>query len=291
MSRLFHNWERLLASGPLRGDRAWLFERLIYLWFLCQWLYFLPIQELLWGPGSVFNRPSWPLGGVNSVFYGLLYNRSLDDVVIGAHVVAVVLALFGLGRWVSKAAVYLTGFMLYYAAWPVYNGGSMLMLMYAFFAIFMRIEARSPGRMAVSNLGVLAAMLQLILVYAVAALYKWFGCDWLHGVAVHKSLYQDAYAYAWPRELLGGGILVVALNYFGLAYQTLFPILVWCKGVKKWLLLAGVGFHLFICVGMRIPDFGTAMLVGYVLFMDESWARRVRRAAQGLRVRLLSAKT
>lgn len=291
MKSLLHSWERLLAHQPLRGDRTWLFERLIYVWFLCQWLYFLPVQDLLWGAGSVFNRPSWPLGGVNSVYYALLYNRSLDDLVIGVHVVSAVLALFGVGRWVPKLAVYLTGFMLYYAAWPVYNGGSMLMLLYAFYAIFIRVDARGAGRMSVSNLAVLAAMLQLVLVYTVAALYKWFGHDWLHGIALHRALHQDAYAYSWPRELLGSGFLVVALNYFGLVYQTLFPILVWCKGVKKWLLWAGVAFHLFICIGMRIPDFGTAMLVGYVLFMDESWARRVRRAVQGLRVRLLSAKT
>ena len=291
MKRLFYSWECLLASQPLRGEQVWLFERLLYAWFLAQWLYFLPIQDLLWGPGSVFNRPSWPLGGVNTVYYALLYNRSWDDVVIGVNVISAVLAFFGVGRWVSKAAVYLSGFMLYYAAWPVYNGGSMLMLLYAFYAIFIRVGTRAPGRMAVSNLAVLAAMLQLVLVYAVAALYKWFGHDWIYGVALHKSLYQDAYAYAWPRALLGSGTAVVVLNYIGLAYQTLFPVLVWCKGVKKWLLLTGLGFHLFICLGMRIPDFGTAMLVGYVLFMDPAWARRIRRGIQGLRLRVLSAKT
>ena len=280
MKRLWKKWEKFLSAQPLDADRIWLFERVLYLWFLFQMMYFGPVHELLWGAGSLMNRPSWPGGAVQSVYYFLLYNRSYDTLVLGVHLVAILFALFGCGRWIPKALVYLTGFMLYYAAWPVYNGGSMLMLMYAFYAIFIRHQAEHPARQVVSNLAVLACRAQLILVYALAAVYKWMGSDWLNGTALHKALHLDAYARDWPKEWLTDPTLLMGMTYLALIYQTLFPALIGWKPAGKYLLWAGLFFHGFIFLVMRIPDFALAMLAGYVLFLGGDWPLRIRRFAR-----------
>lgn len=276
MKGLWYKWEQFLSSTPKDVDRIWLFERLIYVWFLGQMIYFSPVQDLLWGAGSVMNRPSWPGGAVQSVYYFLLYNRSYDTLILMSHLVVVLIALVGCGRWVPKVLVYLTGFMLYYAAWPVYNGGSMLMLMYAFYAVFIHLQAVHPARKVISNLAILACRMQLVLVYALAALYKWTGSDWLDGTALYKAMSLDAYTQAWPQEWLGEPYVLMGMTYAALAYQTLFPTLIWWKPARRYLLWAGIGFHAFILLTMRIPDFATAMLVGYVLFADGSLPTRIR---------------
>lgn len=289
MRRWIHKAESAIMDTALRPNQVWLFERALYLWFGLQLVFIAPIRELVWGEGSVFNRPNWPLGAREALFYRLVYNRSEDELFLGIHLVAVLLALVGWGRWIPKALVYLTGFILYYAAWPMFNGGTMLALLYAAYAVLIRSRSTHPARVALSNLGVIACMVQLTFVYAVAALYKWFGTDWLSGDALFKAYHLPAYARHVVVDVLGDSWLLSGLTFFGLMYQTAFPLLVWWKRTKRWILWAGVLFHVGILITMRIPDFALAMLLGYTLFLSDKSALRTREALRAAGGRLRTA--
>lgn len=264
------------SSGYQKKANIVLFEKLLYLWFIIEALWFFNIRGMLWGTDSFFMIPQHSQGVLNNLYYFLIYNRGYADLIYFTHIAAAVLALFGWFRWIPKFIVYLTGYMMFYAAWPAYNGGFMLCLLYSFFLMFSYVKSKKTFWIVLSNLALVACMVQLCLVYSEAAVYKMTGVTWWNGDSIWRGLHFDEYSGPWIRNLLlDQTILLIFFNIIAFAYQSLFVFIVWFKKLKYPVLIIGLIFHLFIAFFMNIPDFGFAMIIGYALFIDESLSAKI----------------
>lgn len=182
------------------------------------------------------------------------------------------------GNRVLRPIVFALSTLLYYAAMPVFNASLLLFHLFAFFSFGMDERADTRERRLISNVAFLACRIQLVLVYAVAAGYKWSGTMWTEGSAVYYALMLDRYdgvgMGAW---LTGHWKLLALMSFAGLAYQTAFPFLIWWKRLRTPLLLAAVGFHGFIAVVLNLPDFGLAMILAYTVFLPDGMAAKLLR--------------
>jgi hypothetical protein len=265
----------LMTQKRLSPMRLILFERLLYTWMFIHSLCYLNMRELLWGPESLLIAPNIGQGIISNLYYILSYNPSFAEAIYFTQLIGAFVLLSGIIRkvfWLSsavKVAVYLTGYILYYAAWPNFNAGFLLVLNYSFFAIFI-LHGDQKWKIVFSNFARLACIVMILFVYTESAMYKVFGERWLEGSAIYYAISLHQFSKEWSRDLiLGNAWIVPILTYGGLLYQVLFPILVWIRKIKIPFLLVGVAFHLFIAVGMGLWDFGTAMLLGYVLFLKD----------------------
>jgi hypothetical protein len=264
------------VAGPVQAPyRMLLLEKLLYLWLIVSALIYLPIRDLLWGEGSLFAVSQAHQGLVANLYCLLNYSRHLDGVIFFLHLGSAVLAFLGLFRFIPKAIVYLTGYMLYYAAYMTFNGGMIVCLLFSFYLIFSSPGSKPGIRAVFTNLAFIACVTQVLLIYAEAAATKWVGIDWREGSAIYYAIHLRHYADGWVAELFGSQkFLLVIAAYLTLLYQTVFPFLIWFRKFKYPLLAAGVLFHLGIAVFLSLYDFGLALIVAYALFVDESWAKR-----------------
>lgn len=265
-------WSKIdaLYQALLRPENQNLFLKLVYVWFLGHAIYLSTAVQVLWGPEALL----MPMirqgdGTLKNVIYILNYLRSYNILVMAVHVLSALLSLLGYFRFVPKILVVITGWMLYYAAIPAFNSGFLLMMLFGTFAVFMNPKANSQSAILLSNLAFIAAIVQFILVYAVAALYKFEGTTWLNGTSLHYVLYYRPLVNEGPAHFLHQfPRLLVALTYVGLVYQASFGLLIWVKWIKRPLLIVGLCFHLFIGLVMHLWDFAFAMIFAYALFID-----------------------
>lgn len=265
------------------GDkRVWkpvtlqVFEKAVYLWFILNLIILIPVADLIWGPDSLQLPLSNQAGLINNFFFFLNYNREFYWIILLVHGLASLLALLNLGGIVSKLAVYLSAGMLYFSGYLAFNSGFILMWLFSFFLMFHKKGAKEWLGYISSNFSYAALVAQFLIVYSVAAFWKWTGYTWVEGSAIHYTLYLDHFAIPWVRELLlpHKGLLTI-LTYIALGYQSLFAIMVWGKKLKYLWLMIGVGFHLYIIVMMGMYDFGSAMITGYLLFLDEEKSKKI----------------
>jgi len=260
--------QELIARVNISRGMPW-FVRGVYLWLAINALSLVPVYDLIWGEDCVFQRLGQLDGLINNVVYHLVYSKRYAFIVFHGHWVLALVSVFQF-KWVSLArlAVWVTGLMLYFSATEVFNSGMMLMLVMSFYLI-----AYNPGRNANwrwINTGVyLLCVAQVIIVYFVSAFFKLQGEQWLQGDILYFVVQTPHFVSASIRDsaLISWNFALALLSYLALAYQLLFPLLVfWKRGA--WIFISiGMLFHLSIAFFMHLYDFGFAMLVCYALFI------------------------
>ena len=155
--------------------------------------------------------------------------------------------------------------------YPTLTGGDYLLNQFLFFNCFLSkslnsfINWQSSLSKCFHNFGVLALLIQIQLVYLIAALAKLSSNDWLSGVAI-INLDKVEYFNLYSKAFSVTGISAYFFNYLVLSYQLLFPVLIWFEKIKKPLLIMGIFTHLYIAFVMGIMGFGLIMLIPYVFF-------------------------
>ena len=116
-------------------------------------------------------------------------------------------------------------------------------------------------------------------------------CSLYGQTGIHKILDEPRWwdgsplAYDLVHRNFGGLPLGVALSgmpgvmkfmsWSTLGFETGFPLLIWIRPVRPWLLLVGMAFHLGILVLMYVPSFTLASIAAYPLLLDPEQYRRV----------------
>lgn len=253
-------------------NTIWLFKAAIYFWLLANTVFLLPIAHEIWGSQS-YIIPIEPLPTFFSKLYYILANPNYADYypwVMGVQLTAI-LGWF-LNRWrrVFSVLIYVSTALLFSVADAYTTGGHYLVVLFAFYFIFMTEKTGGPVQNTLSNLFLFACKVQLAIVYLFAGLYKIHGEHWVIGDAVYLLLNIREFSHPWVREwLLPHSALLKVATWVGLGYQLLFPIFIWIKPLKWPLLTVGVGFHLFIALAMGLPDFGFLMILSYTMFVSD----------------------
>ena len=119
--------------------------------------------------------------------------------------------------------------------------------------------------------GLRLIQIELAYVYVASFVAKAAGPRWRTGIALRDILSSPVFA-EWP-HYWARFPLIAALTYMTLLFEGTFPVLVWWKRFRPWMLLWGVLFHVGIDVLMIIPMFSWVMIVCYPAFLTDRETR------------------
>ena len=115
--------------------------------------------------------------------------------------------------------------------------------------------------------------IQLAIVYLFAFLPK-TGVTWRDGTAIYYFLANSHFARFSFNFTAGLIILTIILTYATLLTELLFPILVWIKRTRKYMLIAGIMLNFGILIFSNITFFSLIMIVAHLAFIEPETANK-----------------
>lgn len=236
-------------------------------------------------PWEVVSRWEW-------VSFSLFSIDPASELILHLHFwaffVAAVLFLLGFAARPAAFVIYAVNVSLEHRNPFIINSGDRLFLILAFYAMFMPLTHRwslsalwrerrglpSPPTSPVWGLRLVA--LQIAYVYFSTAFSKLRQERWIEGRALRDVLASPLYA-EWPTHVDFWPI-IYALTWGTVVFELVFPVLVWLKKYRPYMIASGVLFHTGIDVLMTIPMFSAVMMVTYACYLsDDETERLVRR--------------
>ena len=130
--------------------------------------------------------------------------------------------------------------------------------------------------------------LQLSLIYLASVLSKLNGGAWPQGTAVSYALrLQDMLLVPTPHWFTNSALLMNAATWAILAAELSLAILVWNRGLRPWVLAAGVVMHTMIMITIAVGFFTLAMFVLYLAFIPPETVQRLPRSAKRMATKLV----
>jgi hypothetical protein len=249
---------------------------MIYLFTLAKCVYWFAHFDVLLGEHSIFTyKPHASLGFRELPL--MLYNSQSAALAFAAVALTAFLCLAALFTRVMQIPVdillWILVLNLHFRTYGMLTGGDNLHNQYLFFNIALFPYRTAPARFTqarnlLHNAGVTGILIQTCMMYLFAGLAKVIDPDWQAGRAVSMIMLTEHYTLSDGLSLPAW--LLFFLNHFVMAYQVLFPVLVWIRKIKPMVLGIGLCMHLYIIFGMGLASFGTIMIIGYVLFLPSS---------------------
>ena len=227
------------------------------------------LLEYCWGEYKM--SPTLSIGKFSSNFVNLLNEggTAFAILLIIIQLLCLTGAIFLKYKRILTFIAYFATANLVNSTYLMNSGGHHVILLVLFFLSLINEEHTLDNSWpnAINKAAMIAIKIQVCMIYFISFLYKIIGEIWLDGSALWQALMLDEYTLPIFKEwFASNNYILVFGTYFVLAYQILFPILIWVKKVRKWVLLFGVGLHLFIAFGLGLFTFGIAMIVAYFAF-------------------------
>lgn len=122
-----------------------------------------------------------------------------------------------------------------------------------------------------SSVGVRILQIQMCLIYGYTGLEKVKGPSWWDGTAVW-AVFGNPQLFLFDLSWLKNFPLVIAgLTFLTVLFEVYFPVLVWFRQTRGWLLLLGIFLHAGIAGTIGLVFFSAVMVSSYVLFVDSTW--------------------
>lgn len=195
----------------------------------------------------------------------------------------------GLGTRISSVIVFLSLNSLNQRNPLILHGGDAFLRSAGFFLMFARSGAvlsvdAAIRRMRQPRGGDTAPLIppwpqrliqiQIAVIYLASFWWKAKGNTWWDGTALFYVLnLREIRRFPTPHFFTHLWILRAG-SWAAMAFELLFPLLVWFRTFRNPLLIAGLCFHLSLEYALNIPMFQWDMLAAYVLFMDLDWLQR-----------------
>jgi Vitamin K-dependent gamma-carboxylase len=127
---------------------------------------------------------------------------------------------------------------------------------------------------------------QFAMIYLASFRWKTQGAAWWNGTALYYVAHlREVQRFPVPAFFFHSWVLHAG-TWMAMAFELVFPLLVWFAPFRKWILIAGLVFHLSLEYAFNIPMFQWDMLCAYPLFLDAGWLQRqVNGVAARLRMR------
>ena len=110
--------------------------------------------------------------------------------------------------------------------------------------------------------------IQVCVMYFNAVLYKLAGTHWIDGTAAWYISQLDEFKRFPVPDLVHTLWFSQLTTWSALAVEAAFPLLVWFRPLRPWVLIAGVLLHLGLEYTMNLPFFQWVVLAGYFLFLE-----------------------
>lgn len=219
------------------------------------------------------------------IFPFLDYTIGNIPIIIILTIILSLLFAFGIGK---RLTVFLLFICIYFNGELIYlysNGGDNLLTYLCLYLIFtnsydflsfkkLKYKNISLNKLSsfISNLAVYSIMIHLCLVYFVSFIHKIHSDMWYNGVANYYILNLERYNSPFNYLFSKNSFFIAFSTYFTLAFELLFPILIWNKKFRNPLLFSGIFLHLGIYFFMMIYDFEILFIMIYGFFLtNEEW--------------------
>ena len=274
-----------------------LFRRALYIFLFLNTLSLLPVAEEIWGYNGVsgargwdFSIPTYQQGSFAIInFLSHPINNSQTWIFVVFIVGQLTFLITGFLRFLPKLSsimVYFFTVNLFLKGHLMFTGGEVLLNLILFYIMFIqnnnspkfkfnwRINSNEITQFSffqnlLNNTFFYMILIQVCTVYFFSSIYKLMDENWLSGEALMYISSIDVFSSGMNRFLFAENPnIALIFTYFSLAYQCLFPILVWVKKIKGFYLLIGILMHLGIAFGMGLFSFGIIMCLVYIPFLS-----------------------
>ncbi len=239
----------------------------------------IPFASYLWGPQGVSDASvTGPLGAAVGGVFDALFATALGPYLV---LLAVALAGFALIWGVSTRAACLIALAAFSALEfrmsALGDGGDnviRIVLAYLVLTVPAGREARAGSLAAwFHNVGVVAIVAQVCVLYATSGLMKTYGEMWHQGTAMYYISQVEWISLPALRDAFKIPIVTTIATYVPMLFMVTFPIAIFSR-LKVWYVAIGLSLHLGIAVMMGLLTFSTAM-IGLELFLlnDTEYAR------------------
>lgn len=176
---------------------------------------------------------------------------------------------------------YITALLIVWFGWNFYkinlltsNGSDYILIMLLVLTIPLSSFPRAKNdkiffiQKVGHNAGLILCQIQIAIVYLISGLDKLQSEIWQTGDAIQfvnrlGFLSNPNLAHLLPP----GDLAPFVLSWLTIIFELSFPIMVWLKEFRGFVLIAGVIFHLCIAIFISLPDFGLIMIIGYIPFI------------------------
>lgn len=296
-----HWYQRVANFFEAAGSKEYaphtkrLFRIALLAWFGVHTLLLIPYHRMMWSNDAFILREPFQPENWRSYLYGLLDLPWLGEhygIFIAAQLSCIVLAIAGVYPRLLTLIIFVLTLSINHRSNVTMDGGDNLSEILLFFLIFVRNPSLSfplkelqgstlkflseSVQTSVSNVSYALILVQIALVYATAGLCKVTGDLWQNGTSLFYILQSLDYSVPWVASLvLKHSTLLTFATYSTIAFQLCFPVFVWNKHLRPWILLAGVMLHLNIMLVMGLFLFGTVMCISYVSFFPDQWSQHI----------------
>jgi hypothetical protein len=172
----------------------------------------------------------------------------------------------------------------YVITFPASNGSDYILIILLFFSIPMSSYPRANDEIRFflqkvgHNAAVVMCQIQVALIYLISGLNKLESELWRNGDAIQHINRIDFLINPNLNHLLGQGELIPFLiSWFTILLELTFPVLIWFKEFRIFVLIAGTIFHICIAIFLSLPDFGAIMIIAYIPFLTSMVVLRKRK--------------
>jgi hypothetical protein len=231
----------------------------------------LPFATFLWGPNGI----GW--GSTKSVLGPVLGNVFDSAFMADTRIYYVLFAMSIGALWLIvgyktrfATLIALASFFIIYKRLPemIDSGDNLTVLMLMYMLLLLPHRAKfSSGQFRVwlHNIGVLAIIFQLIVVYFTSGLAKADGDWWQQGVAMYYISQVQWSMLPSTHKMFTNPWIVTLATYGPMYYQLLFPVAIISR-LKIPFIVFGIFLHISIAVFMGLITFSTVM-IGSELFL------------------------
>lgn len=230
----------------------------------------------------------WLPSGLTAPVYGLVLVVLVSFTLGFGSRTAALLAWAAVVSTNRRVPVMLFGFDNIVATWTLYLAASFACGQALSLDLWLRRRRQPVGsslpRVSVSaNLGLRLIQLHLCLIYASAGLAKLQGTPWWDGSALAMLLGNSDFRPFDLDFLANFPALLQLGTHLTIALELLYPILIWFRGWRPWVLAGALGMHVGIALSMGLTEFSLAMVVGNLAFVPSEWFQAARRGLGRLR--------
>ncbi len=300
--------QRLWTWGTQRWDRFWFAEvgthslgamRIALGLFVLQMLICsIPNWQKFYGPEGYLPLKAYieSMNGFADAAIASMLAWSADPlwpwVVFGLGVVSAIALTLGMGTRIATVVLFAVWASLLNRSMTLVNGQDQIVKLLLFFGCFAPLgrsyswdrwwatKHKQPWSEVAPIWPMRLMQISIAFVYLFSAPAKWNDDEmWRNGLAIYYVTLSDRW-FRFPEvDFFHNVPFSIFATYSALATEMAFPLLVWFKPLRPWVLTAIAALHFGICILLSesVWHFNVAMLISFLIFVDPPVMRRFGR--------------
>ena len=247
------------------------------LWFrvATEWRY----ASYFWGPeGLGYGSSAAHLGPTLGRWADALFRSELGTrAVLVAELLAAVALVSGKATRLATAVALTCALLLEWRLPELCDGGDNVTRLLLIYMLLLLPASRAGAPRSIStwlhNLGVVAIVAQVVVVYITAGLMKASGAKWTNGTAMYIVSQIEWFSLPSMRRAFKSPWVVTLSTYGTIFFQLWFPFAIFSRLKVLWLAI-GVSLHLGIAVFMGLIPFSLVMIgLELAVLSDDEYRR------------------